>query len=290
MKQTNIIQRLCLFLLLMVSAMGAWAEKSVLFNSTESGKSKTVTTLTKSPVTITFDNCKTSGAGNIYELAKGTGLTISVTSGYRIREIVLEDTEGGHDYDNGGLDRIGSYSDASYSMAFVKNSGSQPDNNNIQFRNYDAPAQSFRIVGHNMSNKGQLKIRRITVVYVSEGNIRFTIPSKTIHVGEEWRFACGSITASTSGSASDQQTHYVGNNKIASCKSINGGSTCAVQGLKVGETTLNVKADATSNVSAAYASIPLYVVRNDLSLTPLLYFQDHKGMGNVGHSLSHESS
>lgn len=60
MKQTNIIQRLCLFLLLMVSAMGAWAEKSVLFNSTESGKSKTVTTLTKSPVTITFDNCKTS--------------------------------------------------------------------------------------------------------------------------------------------------------------------------------------------------------------------------------------
>ena len=268
MKQTNIIQRLCLFMLLMVSAMGAWAEKSVLFNSTESGKSKTVTTLTKSPVTITFDDCKTSGAGNIYELAKGTGLTISVTSGYRIREIVLEDTEGGHDYDNGGLDRIGSYSDASYSMAFVKNSGSQPDNNNIQFRNYDAPAQSFRIVGHNMSNKGQLKIRRITVVYVSEGNIRFTIPSKTIHVGEEWRFACGSITASTSGSTSDQQTHSVGNNKIASCKSINGGSTCAVQGLKVGETTLNVKADATSNVSAAYASIPLYVVRNDLSLTP----------------------
>ena len=268
MKQTNIIQRLCLFLLLMVSAMGAWAEKSVLFNSTESGKSKTVTTLTKSPVTIKFDNCKTSGAGNIYELVKGTGLTISVTSGYRIREIVLEDTEGGHDYDNGGLDRIGSYSDASYSMAFVKNSGSQPDNNNIQFRNYDAPAQSFRIVGHNMSNKGQLKIRRITVVYVSEGNIRFAIPSKTIHVGEEWRFAYGSITASTSGFTNSEITHSVGNNEIATCKSINGGSTCAVQGMKVGETTLNVKAGPSSNATAAYASIPLYVVRNDLSLTP----------------------
>ena len=265
MKQTNIIQRLCLFLLLMVSAMGAWAEKSVLFNSTESGKSKTVTTLTKSPVTIKFDNCKTSGAGNIYELAKGTGLTISVTSGYRIREIVLEDTEGGHDYDNGGLDRIGSYSDASYSMAFVKNSGSQPDNNNIQFRNYDAPAQSFRIVGHNMSNKGQLKIRRITVVYVSEGNIRFTIPSKTIHVGEEWRFASGSITASTSGFTNSEITHSVGNNEIASCKSINGGSTYAVQGLKVGETTLNVKARANDNYSSAYVSIPIYVVRNDLN-------------------------
>ena len=265
MKQTNIIQRLCLFLLLMVSAMGAWAEKSVLFNSTESGKSKTVTTLTKSPVTITFDNCKTSGAGNIYELAKGTGLTISVTSGYRIREIVLEDTEGGHDYDNGGLDRIGSYSDASYSMAFVKNSGSQPDNNNIQFRNYDAPAQSFRIVGHNMSNKGQLKIRRITVVYVSEGNIRFSIPSKTIHVGEEWRFEYGSITASTSGFTNSEITHSVGNNEIATCKSINGGSTCAVQGLKVGETTLNAKARANDNYSSAYASIPIYVVRNDLN-------------------------
>ena len=265
MKQTNIIQRLCLFLLLMVSAMGAWAEKSVLFNSTESGKSKTVTTLTKSPVTIKFDNCKTSGAGNIYELVKGTGLTISVTSGYRIREIVLEDTEGGHDYDNGGLDRIGSYSDASYSMAFVKNSGSQPDNNNIQFRNYDAPAQSFRIVGHNMSNKGQLKIRRITVVYVSEGNIRFTIPSKTIHVGEEWRFAYGSITASTSGFTNSEITHSVGNNEIATCKSINGGPTYALKGLKVGETTLNAKARANDNYSSAYASIPIYVVRNDLN-------------------------
>ena len=265
MKQTNIIKRLCLFLLLMVSAMGAWAEKSVLFNSTESGKGKTVTTLTKSPVTITFDNCKTSGAGNIYELAKGTGLTISVASGYRIREIVLEDTEGGHDYDNGGLDRIGSYSDASYSMAFVKNSGSQPDNNNIQFRNYDAPAQSFRIVGHNMSNKGQLKIRRITVVYVSEGNIRFTIPSKTIHVGEEWSFTYGTITTSTSGFTNSEITHSVGNNEIATCKSINGGPTYALKGLKVGETTLNAKARANDNYSSAYASIPIYVVRNDLN-------------------------
>ena len=265
MKQTNIIQRLCLFLLLMVSAMGAWAEKSVLFNSTESGKSKTVTTLTKSPVTITFDNCKTSGAGNIYELAKGTGLTISVTSGFRIREIVLEDTEGGHDYDNGGLDRIGSYSDASYSMAFVKNSGSQPDNNNIQFRNYDAPAQSFRIVGHNMSNKGQLKIRRITVVYVKEGNIGFSIPSKTIHVDEEWSFTYGTITTSTSGFTNSEITHSVGNNEIATCKSINGGPTYALKGLKVGETTLNAKARANDNYSSAYASIPIYVVRNDLN-------------------------
>ena len=41
-----------------------------------------------------------------------------------------------------------------------------------------------------------------------------------------------------------------------------------MQGMKVGETTLNVKAGPSSNATAAYASIPLYVVRNDLSLTP----------------------
>ena len=265
MKHSIIIQRLCLFLLLMASATGAWAESSVLFNSTEQGKNKTVTTLTKSPVTITFDNCKTSGAGNIYEPAKGTGLTISVTSGYRIREIVLEDTEGGSDYNKGGLDRIGAYSDASYSMAFVKNSGSQDDNNNIQFRNYDAPAQSFRIVGHSMSNKGQLKIRRITVVYVQEGNIRFSISSQTLHVGEERRYTYGAITISTSGFANSELTHSVGNSEIASFERINGGTTYALKGLKAGETTLNVKGGPNADVSSAYASIPLYVVRNDLS-------------------------
>jgi len=103
------------------------------------------------------------------------------------------------------------------------------------------------------------------VVYVREGNIRFSISSQTLHVGEERRYAYGAITISTSGFANSELTHSVGNSEIASCERINGGTTYALKGLKTGETTLNVKGGPNADVSSAYASIPLYVVRNDLS-------------------------
>ncbi|WP_154665159.1 MULTISPECIES: peptidase M26 [Prevotellaceae] len=171
------IQRLSLLLLLVVSSMGAWAQGSELFKSTESPKGTKVYDLKKGPVSVHFYRCYTSKSGTIYELAKGSGVTISVPDGYRIREVVLEDTEGGSRYDKGGLDRIGKYETApgtEYRMQFVKESGSQPDNNNIVFGNFDAPSSWIYIEGHNMSNKGQLKIRRITVHYVKVANVGFS--------------------------------------------------------------------------------------------------------------------
>lgn len=179
MKHSITIQRLCLFLLVLVLAVPAMAAETVLFNSTESPKSSRVRTLVKGPVTVKFYVCYTSHSGNIYELKKGTGVTISVQKGYRIRSVVLEDTEGGSRYDKGGLDRIGKYETApgtNYRMEFVKDSGSQPDNNNIRFSNFDATSDWIYIEGHNMPKKGQLKIRRITVEYVKVVDVGFEKP------------------------------------------------------------------------------------------------------------------
>ena len=189
MKHSITIQRLCLFLLVLVLAVPAMAAETVLFNSTESPKSSRVRTLVKGPVTVKFYVCYTSHSGNIYELKKGTGVTISVQKGYRIRSVVLEDTEGGSRYDKGGLDRIGKYETApgtNYRMEFVKDSGSQPDNNNIRFSNFDATSDWIYIEGHNMPKKGQLKIRRITVEYVKVVDVGFEKPHYDLYSYSRW--------------------------------------------------------------------------------------------------------
>ena len=189
MKHSITIQRLCLFLLVLVLAVPVMAAETVLFNSTESPKSSRVRTLVKGPVTVKFYVCYTSHSGNIYKLKKGTGVTISVQKGYRIRSVVLEDTEGGSRYDKGGLDRIGKYETApgtNYRMEFVKDSGSQPDDNNIRFSNFDATSDWIYIEGHNMPKKGQLKIRRITVEYVKVVDVEFEKPHYDLYSYSRW--------------------------------------------------------------------------------------------------------
>ena len=109
MKTKNIIQRLCLFLFVLVLAAPAVAtnygrEGYETFRSRELGKHKTVTTLRKGKVEITFSSCTTSGSsgnGAIYQPAKGSRITIKTDDGYAIRWIILRDTEGGERYSHG---------------------------------------------------------------------------------------------------------------------------------------------------------------------------------------------
>ena len=195
MKHSITIQRLYLFLLVLLLAVPAMAAETVLFNSTESPKGSKVTKIYKhnksngAYVFIEFEDCKTSGKGNIYEIAKGTKFAIAVSKGYRIRSVVLEDTEGGDDWDEGGLNRIGKYETepgTNYRMEFVKDSGSQPDDNNIRFSNFDATSEWIAITGHNMKNKGQLKIRRITVEYVKVVDVGFEKPHYDLYSYSGW--------------------------------------------------------------------------------------------------------
>ena len=103
MKTTNIIQRLGLFFFVLVLAAPAWATnfgcaRYEIFRSRNLGKKQKVTTLRKGKVEITFSRCNTTsgtGSGAIYELAKGSRITVKAIDGYRIRWIILRDTEGG---------------------------------------------------------------------------------------------------------------------------------------------------------------------------------------------------
>ena len=190
MKTKNIIQRLCLFLFVLVLAAPAWAtdygrldyETFRSRNTVKAvGKKKPVRTLRQGRVEIKFSDCKTtSGTGNraIYELAKGSYFSVEVDDGYAIRWIILRDTEGGKDYDHkDGIKRISSVT-SGYSHYFERNAISNSyisganqnnlndDDNNIVVQQYDATAQNVVIYTHNRSNWDQFKVRDIIVGYV----------------------------------------------------------------------------------------------------------------------------
>ena len=193
MKTKNIIQRLCLFLFVLVLALPAWAtnygrEGYETFRSRELGTHKKVTTLRKGKVEITFSSCTTSGSsGNsaIYQPAKGSRITVKADDGYAIRWIILRDTEGGKSYrDKDGIKRISSVT-GGYKYYFekeaVSNSGIKghnennlnDDDNNIVVYQYDASAQSVEIRTHNRRDWDQFKVRDIIVGYVRAPKVRF---------------------------------------------------------------------------------------------------------------------
>ena len=193
MKTKNIIQRLCLFLFVLVLALPAWAtnygrEGYETFRSRELGTHKKVTTLRKGKVEITFSSCTTSGSsGNsaIYQPAKGSRITVKADDGHAIRWIILRDTEGGKSYrDKDGIKRISSVT-GGYKYYFekeaVSNSGIKghnennlnDDDNNIVVYQYDASAQSVEIRTHNRRDWDQFKVRDIIVGYVRAPKVRF---------------------------------------------------------------------------------------------------------------------
>lgn len=193
MKTKNIIQRLCLFLLALVLAAPALAtnygrEGYKVFRSRELGTHKTVTTLRKGKVEITFSSCTTSGSsgnGAIYQPAKGSRITVKADDGYAIRWIILRDTEGGKSYrDKDGIKRISSVT-SGYNYYFekeaitrskisgVNQNNLNDDDNNIVVQQYDASAQSVDIYTHNRSNWDQFKVRDIIVGYVRAPKVRF---------------------------------------------------------------------------------------------------------------------
>ena len=201
MKTKNIIQRLCLFLFVLVLAAPAWAEDYErnyncagyeIFRSRQAvewiGKNKPVRTLRQGKVEIKFRDCKTtSGTGNsaIYELAKGSRITVKADDGYAIRWIILRDTEGGESYSHPyGSNRIKYVTDG-YAYYFERNAISKAkivggnhdnlndDDNNIVVYNYDAKAKSVDIWSHDKKDWGQFKVRDIIVGYVKIPNVRY---------------------------------------------------------------------------------------------------------------------
>ena len=193
MKTTNIIQRLGLFFFVLVLAAPAWATnfgcaRYEIFRSRNLGKKQKVTTLNSQFVKITFSNCHTTsgtGSGAIYELAKGSSITVKAIDGYRIRWVILRDTEGGLRYSHkDGIKRINRVT-SGYNYYFEKNAisnakikeGNQQDlnddDNNIVVYQNDASAQSVDIVTHNNSDWDQFKVRDIIVGVVNELHVKY---------------------------------------------------------------------------------------------------------------------
>ena len=197
MKTTNIIQRLCLFLFVLVLAVPAWAtnygrEGYETFRSRKTvdavGKKRPVRTLRQGRVEINFSNCKTTGGTGsdaIYELAKGSRITVKADDGYSIRWIILRDTEGGERYSHPkGKYRISSVT-SGYNYYFERNAisyshisgGNQnnlnDDDNNIVVYNYDAPEGAVNIYTHTNRDWDQFKVRDIIVGYVRAPKVRF---------------------------------------------------------------------------------------------------------------------
>ena len=194
MKHSIIIQRLCLFLLLLVLAAPAWAtdynrEGYEIFRSRDSGKHQKITFLKKGRVEISFDRCNTTGgtgSGAIYELGWDSYIDIRADDGYAIRWIILRDTEGGKEYDHSdGIKRISEVT-SGYDYYFEKNAITNSwisegnkndlndDNNNIVVYNYDAPAKSVTIWSHDNDNWGKFKVRDIIVGYVNIPDLKFS--------------------------------------------------------------------------------------------------------------------
>ncbi|PJE99040.1 peptidase M26 [Prevotella intermedia] len=196
MKTTNIIQRLCLFLFVLVLAAPAWATDYgrldyETFRSRNTvnavGKKKPVSTLRQGRVEINFSDCRTtSGTDNsaIYELAKGSHFSVKVDEGYAVRWIILRDTEGGKDYDEREgiwrIDRVPHYAyffeKTAISNAHISGGNKDnlnDDNNNIVVYNYSAPERVVNIYTHNNKDWGQFKVRDIIVGYVKVPKVKF---------------------------------------------------------------------------------------------------------------------
>ena len=301
MKTKNIIQRLCLFLLVLVLAAPAWAtnygrEGYEIFRSRELGKHQTVTTLRKGPVEVWFSHCKTSGGtgnGAIYQPAKGSRITVKADDGYSIRWIILRDTEGGERYSHPkGKYRISSVT-SGYDYYFERNAisnsgisgGNQnnlnDDDNNIVVYQYDASAQSVEIRTHNNRNWDQFKVRDIIVGYVKSPSVVFDRPSYDVYTVSD----AFTPTLDTKGYYGGTIGYKVNNNNIAE---VNSNGTLKLKG--AGTVDLTATFPSTEKFAKMQCSTRINVKRDRVTFNyqvtrpKVLYYQGD-GYGNPIHNL-----
>ena len=289
MKTKNIIQRLCLFLFVLVLAAPAWAtdygrEGYKIFRSRELGKHQTVTTLRKGPVEVWFSHCKTSGgtgSGAIYELQKGTRIQIEVDEGYAIRWVILRDTEGGKRYsDPEGIKRISSVTPG-YQYYFERNAisnshisgGNQnqlnDDDNNIVVYNYDAPEKIVYMWSHHNKNWDQFKVRDIIVGYVRAPKVRFDKDKYDIYTVSR-SFTPG---LNNSGDYGNTVKYKLSNNDIADVK-VDG----TLKLKRPGTGVLTATCNANKNCAKVECSTTINVMRDRVTFSadglPYVIFND----------------
>ena len=276
MKTKNIIQRICLFLLVLVLALPALAtnygrEGYETFRSRELGKHQTVTTLRKGKVEITFSSCTTSGSsgnGAIYQPAKGSRITVKADDGYSIRWIILRDTEGGERYSHPkGKYRISSVT-SGYNYYFEKKAitnslikghhenNLNDDDNNIVVYQYDASAQSVDINTHNKRDWDQFKVRDIIVGYVRAPKVRFEKDRYDMYYKPIFH------PQSNSDDHSGNEEYKVDNHDIAT---VNASGTLKFK--RPGTVFLTLTCSASENCAKAQCSTTVNMMRDRVTFT-----------------------
>ena len=289
MKTTNIIQRLCLFLFVLVLALPAVAtnysrEGYETFRSRNLGTHKKVTTLKQGKVEITFSSCTTSGSsgnGAIYQPAKGSRITVEADDGYAVRWIILRDTEGGERYSHPkGKYRVSSVT-SGYDYYFERNAISNSrisganqnnlndDDNNIVVYQYDASAQSVEIRTHNNRNWDQFKVRDIIVGYVKEPKVRFEQDKYDIYTVSK-SFKPG---LNNSGDYGNKVKYKLSNNDIAD---VNASGTLKLK--RPGTVVLTATCNANKNCAKVECSTTINVMRDRVTFSadglPYVIFND----------------
>lgn len=305
MKTKNIIQRLCLFFFALLLAPPAGAtnygrEGYETFRSRKTvdavGKKRPVRTLRQGRVEINFSNCKTTGGTGsdaIYELAKGSRITVKADDGYSIRWVILRDTEGGKRYsDPEGIKRISSVTPG-YKYYFERNAisnshisgGNQnqlnDDDNNIVVYNYDAPEGAVNIYTHTNRDWDQFKVRDIIVGYVKSPSVVFDRPSYDVYTVSD----AFTPTLDTKGYYGGTIGYKVNNNNIAE---VNSNGTLKLKG--AGTVDLTATFPSTEKFAKMQCSTRINVMRDRVTFnyqtTPpkVLYYQGD-GYGHAIHNL-----
>jgi len=243
MKQTNIIQRLCLFLFALMLAAPGWSKTDTWSATNRNAKEDEGTRQSDDKiVTVKWTNCKSSKAldkdKRHFEFRSGGTATITCKKGWRVRGISFS---GGVEHG----DRITCSSDGSLYTG----------NGSKGISCYDAPKQSITI-----KTSGDCEFVKYTIEYVQAPELLFIGDPIMVTTGERVFFADKGHLYNPSGLNRD---YSITDTDIATCEATTDGFW--ITGKSGGTTTIIVNGHASGECAAATHRTKVYINRNNIS-------------------------
>ena len=263
--KTNIIQKLCLFIILATLNCVVWAQE-VTFDAVDYSRGDPITRIKKdNVVTIEFTKSQISShlisSKRRFRLKGGGTMTVSVAPGYRIREIYcIENTSKGV-----------------YLTSGTNGYEASHDEKKLYYRklySWDAPSAS--VLCKNSSRKDDCEFRFIRIRYVDEGNVNFFKHEHLAYVTSP-PFKAGLVLKGHTGN----QHYRSSNTNVAEV-----GNDGTITPKHVGTATISVSLDATIAYAKVECSTKVFVKRDNVTfyLNGLENFMLSKG-SNAGRAL-----
>ena len=260
MKTTNIIQRLCLFLFILMLAAPAWSVKrSFTWSASDRSRKEVEGTRISSNdniVTVSWSDCKTGpalfAANRNWEMKKGSTVTITCTAGWRVRAFYVREQ----------LKNANKFTCTS-------NSAYQGDaSKKIEY--YDATDGSITLYA-----RDEIEFAKYTVEYVENANVMFD--SKQY---EAYSMSGQLSTKLRYDGHSGNVTYHLSDNNIATLLD---GGTLDIK--RPGKGVLTATFSANEDYCKAVCSVPINVKRDQPKFTGG-YVRDYRftngnGVGGV---------